>query len=97
MKNIFITHYRHFWKFVPSGLAYLFLSLLIIPKGLASIGMTCVTRNIVWGRHSYGLSDFMEAIRKNWSKVNVFGLDFESNISNFCNSILIIFLNGGSI
>lgn len=71
MKNIFITHYRHFWKFVPSGLAYLFLSLLIIPKGLASVGMTCVTRNIVWGRHSYGLSDFMEAIRKNWSKAIV--------------------------
>lgn len=68
MKNILATFYRHFWKYVPSSIVYMIFAMMILTNGLASAGMTCVARNVVWSRHTDGLSDFVEGIKKSWGK-----------------------------
>ena len=72
--NLFKTYYRHFWKFVPSSIVTALLSCLIITMGPASVGMTHVARNIAWGRHSFGLSDFFDAIKENLKQSFVVGI-----------------------
>ena len=62
---LFETFFRNFLKFVWVNLVYLVLSLPIITHGMASAGITNVTRNIARDKHSFGLSDFFETIRKN--------------------------------
>lgn len=64
----FETFFRNFFKFVSINLAYVFISLPIVTHGMASAGITNVTRNIARDKHSFGLSDFFETIRKNWKQ-----------------------------
>lgn len=64
----FETFFRNFWKFVPINAVFCALSLPVITGGLTSVGMTNVTRNIARDKHSFGLSDFFETIRKNWKQ-----------------------------
>lgn len=69
MKTRFLkTFFRNFWNFVTINLVYMLLSVLVVTRGLASVGLTNVTRSIARGRHSFGLSDFFETIRKNWKQ-----------------------------
>lgn len=59
----FETLMRNFWKLMPVNFMYWLLSLL--PFGFAAIGITNVTRNLSRDKHSFGLSDFFETIKKN--------------------------------
>lgn len=64
----FETFFRNFWKFITINIVYYLISLPIITNGLASAGLTNVTRNIARDKHSFGLSEFFETIKKNWKQ-----------------------------
>lgn len=64
----FETFFRNFWKFITVNLVYCVLSLPIITNGLASAGMTNITRNIARDKHSFGLSDYFDTVKKNFKQ-----------------------------
>lgn len=64
----FETFFRNFWKFITINLVYLILCIPVITSGLAAVGITNVTRNIARDKHSFGLSDFFDTIKKNWKQ-----------------------------
>ena len=64
----FETFFRNFWKFISINLVYNLISLPLITNGLASAGLTNVARNTARDKHSFGLSDFFETIKKNWKQ-----------------------------
>ena len=64
----FETFFRNFWKFIPISAVYSVLCLPLVTSGLASAGMTNVARNTARDKHSFGLSDFFETIKKNWKQ-----------------------------
>ena len=64
----FETFFRNFWKFITINLVYCALNIPLITNGLTSAGLTNVTRNIARDKHSFGLSDFFETIKKNWKQ-----------------------------
>lgn len=61
----FETFFRNIWKFILINVTYVCLSVPIVTHGMASAGITNVTRNIARDKHSFGISDFFETIRKN--------------------------------
>lgn len=61
----FETFFRNFFKFISINLVYVVLSLPVVTHGMTTAGITNVTRNIARDKHSFGLSDFFETIRKN--------------------------------
>lgn len=64
----FETFFRNFWKFIVINVIYGIFSLPVITNGLAAAGITNVTRNIARDKHSFGTSDFLETIKKNWKQ-----------------------------
>ena len=70
----FETWFRNVWNMMSSGFVYIIFSILLIPSGLGSVGMTHVARNIARGKHSFGLSDFFETIKKNWKQALPIGI-----------------------
>lgn len=68
------TYFRNFWKFISINLVYFLMSILVIPSGLAAAGITHITRTIARNKHSFGLSDFFETIKKNWKQALVVGI-----------------------
>ena len=70
----FETFFRNFWKFIPINLFYALLSLPVLTGGFASAGMTNVTRNIARDKHSFGISDFWDTVRKNWKQALGLGI-----------------------
>ena len=70
----FETFFRNFFKFFSINLIYILLSAPIITHGMAHAGITNVTRNIARDKHSFGLSDFFETIKKNWKQSLAVGI-----------------------
>ena len=64
----FETFFRNFWKFITINLVYCIMSIPLITNGLAAVGITNVTRNTARDKHSFGLSDFFETVKKNWKQ-----------------------------
>ena len=64
----FETFFRNFWKFITINLFFGLLSLPIVTNGFACAGITNVTRNIARDKHSFGLSDYFDTIKKNWKQ-----------------------------
>lgn len=70
----FETFFRNFWTFIPINLIYSALTALFIPLGLGAVGITHVTRNIARDKHSFGLSDFFDTIKRNWKQALIAGI-----------------------
>ncbi len=70
----FEIYLRNFWRFFSINLIYFVTSLPIITRGLSVAGITNITRNIARDKHSFGLSDFFETIRKNWKQALSVGI-----------------------
>lgn len=64
----FETFFRNFWKFITINLFYCLISLPVLTNGLSCAGLTNVTRNIARDKHSFGISDFIDTIKKNWKQ-----------------------------
>lgn len=61
----FETFFRNFWKFLPINLVYCLVNAPMITGGFANVGITHVARNTARDKHSFGLSDFFDTIKKN--------------------------------
>lgn len=59
----FETLFKNVWRMIPVSLIYW---LLFIIPGFSAVGMTYVTRSLSRDKHSFGVSDFFLAIKKNW-------------------------------
>lgn len=70
----FETWFRNIWKLIPISLVYSLMCGLLLPYGMASVGITNVTRNISQDKHSFGISDFFETIKKNLAQSIVAGI-----------------------
>ena len=70
----FETFFRNFWKFVTINLVYCLISIPVITNGMAKVGMTNVCRNTARDKHSFGLSDFFETIKKNLAQSLIAGI-----------------------
>lgn len=70
----FETWMRNVWKLLPSGILFAIMSLLLIPSGLGSAGMTNIARNMARDKHSFGISDFFETVKKNWKQALIMGI-----------------------
>lgn len=70
----FETYFRNFWRFITINLVYVLLSLPIITIGMTNAGLTNITRNIARDKHSFGLSDFFETIKKNLKQAIAVGI-----------------------
>ncbi len=72
---IFIeTYFRNFWKFLNINFVFSVLMLPLVTGGFAAVGITNISRNIARDKHSFGLSDFFETIKKNWKQALAAGI-----------------------
>ncbi len=70
----FETFFRNFWKFIPINLVFFALGIPVLTHGLSYIGFTNVARNTARDKHSFGLSDFFDTIKKNWKQGLALGI-----------------------
>lgn len=70
----FETFFRNFWKFITINLVYCLCCVPVMTNGLANVGITHVARNTARDKHSFGLSDFFETIKKNWKQSLIAGI-----------------------
>lgn len=59
---------ENIWSMIPINVLYSFLRILVIPGGLAQVGMACVTSDQIRQRPSFGITDFFETVKKCWKK-----------------------------
>ena len=64
----------NFWDLIPLNVVYCMLSLMLLPYGFVSVGLTNVTRNLARDKHSFGISDFFDTAKKNWKQALAAGL-----------------------
>ncbi len=79
----FEMFFRNFWKFITINLVYWLISIPIFTNGMANVGITNVARNTARDKHSFGLSDFFDTIKKNLK---------QSIIAGIINAVVIAFL-----
>ena len=65
---LFETFFRNFWKLINVNLVFSLVSFPLVTVGLANVGLTHVARSTARDKHSFGVSDFFEAIKKNWKQ-----------------------------
>ncbi len=70
----FEIYFRKFWKLVLANLLYVLVSLPVVTNGLASAGLTYITRNFAREKHAFLYADFMDTVKKNWKQALVIGL-----------------------
>lgn len=70
----FEIYFRKFWKLVLANLLYVLVSLPVVTNGLASAGLTYITRNFAREKHAFIYADFMDTVKKNWKQALVIGL-----------------------
>ncbi len=72
--RFFEFFFRNFWKLLVNNLVYALISLPILTNGLAQAGITNIARNIARDKHSFGVSDFKDTIKKNWKQGLILGI-----------------------
>ena len=60
--------FNNIWSLVSVNISYSLLFTFILPSGLAGAGAANVARSIVRGKHSFGMSDFWDTVKKNWKQ-----------------------------
>lgn len=71
--SFFEIYFRNFWNYAKAAIFYWVCSSLLITNGLAKVGLTNITRSTVREKHSFIISDFFEAIKKNWKQAIALG------------------------
>lgn len=66
--RFFEFYFRNFWRLITVNLVHTLVCLPIVTNGLAQVGVTNVARNIARDKHSFGVSDFIDTIKKNWKQ-----------------------------
>ncbi len=70
----FETFFRNIWKFIPINIVYSLISVPVLTNGIANVGLTNIARNTARDKHSFGLSDFFETIKKNFKQALIAGI-----------------------
>ncbi len=68
------TYFRNFGRFISISAVYSVLSLPFITQGMSGAGLTNIARNIARDKHSFGISDFFDTIRKNLKQSIIVGI-----------------------
>ncbi len=72
--RFFELYFRKFWKLMVANLLYVLVSLPVVTRGLAEVGLTYITRQFVREKHAFLVSDFFDTIKKNWKQGLLFGI-----------------------
>ena len=72
--RFFELWFRNFWMLVPINFVCFVISALLIPSGLSRAGITHIARNLAREQHSFGISDFFDAIKANWKQSLIVGI-----------------------
>ncbi|MBR2406783.1 MAG: YesL family protein [Clostridia bacterium] len=91
--KFFELYFRKFWKLMVANLLYVLISLPIVTRGLAQVGLTYVTRQYSREKHVFLPSDFFDTIKKNWKQGLAFGL-LELIVSIACGYSLYFYFMG---
>lgn len=70
----FETFFRNIWKFITMNVIYTLMCIPAVTSGMANVGLTNVCRNTARDKHSFGLSDFFETIKKNLKQSIIAGI-----------------------
>lgn len=70
----FETFFRNIWKFMSINFIFCLVRLPLITSGFANVGITHVARNTARDKHSFGISDFFETIKKNKKQALIAGI-----------------------
>lgn len=70
----FETFFRNFWKFIPINFVWCLLNLPLFTNGFANVGITHVARNTARDKHSFGLFDFFDTIKRNKKQALIAGI-----------------------
>lgn len=66
--EFFEIYFSSFWKLMTAGLLSLPFSLLLLPSGVGTCGLTHITRNATRRRPYFAVGDFFDTIKKNWKQ-----------------------------
>ncbi len=72
--KFFELYFRNFWMLVSAELWYILLCIPIVTVGLANVGMTYICRMAARDKHVFVVSDFFDAIKKNWKRALPIGI-----------------------
>lgn len=72
--RFFEIYFSNFWKIMVQGFTNVLLSLPLVTYFLGEIGLTNITRSLSRGQHSFGTSDFFDAVKKNWKQALLIGI-----------------------
>ena len=72
--KFFELYVRKFWKLIVANLIYVVTALPLVTSGLASVGLTYVTRNFVREKHAFVYGDFVDTVKKNWKQALPVGI-----------------------
>ncbi len=72
--RFFEFFFRNFWKLLVNNAVYSLVSLPIVTNGFAQAGITHIARNIARDKHSFGISDFKDTVKKNWQQSLILGI-----------------------
>lgn len=72
--RFFELYFRNFWMLLSAELWYILLSIPIVTSGLAEVGMTYICRMAARDKHVFVVSDFFDAIKKNWKRALPIGI-----------------------
>lgn len=72
--RFFDSFFGNAWRFIGLNLVYTIMSLPILTNGIANVGMAYVARTVSRDKHSFGFSDFIESIKKNWKQGLIVGI-----------------------
>lgn len=64
--KFFEIYFSNFWKIMAQGFNNILVGLPIVTYFFGEIGLSHVTRSLSREQHTFGTSDFFDAIKKNW-------------------------------
>lgn len=72
--RFFELYFRNFWMLISAEFWYILLSIPVVTCGLANVGMAYICRMAARDKHVFVVSDFFDAIKKNWKRALPIGI-----------------------
>ena len=72
--EFFELWFNNIWSLISVNITHSLFATLLLPCGLSYAGITNVVRSMVRGKHSFGMSDFWDTVKKNWKQALPVGI-----------------------